>query len=151
MSSVTTTEKSIFLPRCNARLVGYGTLKILKDTEITSFKNAYLKWLKDENAYPNQKVFYHGGVNFLDYLKTSNNTYYRRVFWDENLKESKCKYYNKPVDNIVYSSCQAWGGNSGGLLFDDDNRLMGIITRVHYAVGDDVYAGMAGSVGLRKK
>ena len=135
----------------DARVVGYGTLKIMSDAEIEEFKQGYIKYLRDikgidSNGRETRYGWRSGGVkthgaygkSFKDYLKDHNPSYFSDVFEDANrLKESKCKYSS----NGKRTGCQGWSGNSGGPIFDDNGNLMGIMTRNAYIIGGKRHAG----------
>ena len=132
----------------DARVVGYGALKIMSDKEITEFKDKYIAYLTDEEGEQIQGTEYNLGfvsggidtlnneyvINFIDnnddYWKTLNSDYSR-------LKVSVCKYSSTGKE----VGCQGWVGNSGGPILDDDNRIMGIHTRGNRMIGGKYHAG----------
>ena len=136
----------------DARLVGYGKLKIMSDNEIEEYKQKYIKHLQDEKGVKSEGTeakygFYDGGiyhsmgnpyvVNFLEDMAKNNWWYYNDIFQNYELKVSKCKYSS----NGKKINCQAWGGNSGGPIFDADGKIMGIVTRSSTMVGGKHHAG----------
>lgn len=156
--NVTKNEYSYFISKYfnvdyyNARLVGYGVLKIMSDKEISNYKAKYLRYLKDKKgiiAKGNENLYgftTDGGVdgfsgpyvaNFLDYLWDNDNKYYWDVFNNPKLKVSYCRYSSGGIQK----GCQGWGGDSGGPIFDDKNAIMGIHTRGSYVIGGSGHAG----------
>ena len=141
----------------NARLVGYGVLKIMSDKEISNYKAKYLRYLKDKKgiiAKGDEHLYgfdgkagvfaYYGEnysgpyvVNFLEYLAHNDSEYYLDVFVNEELKVSYCRYSSGGIKK----GCQSWGGNSGGPIFDDKNAIMGIVTRGPHVIGGPGHAG----------
>ena len=132
----------------NIKLVGYGTLKIMSDKEITEFKDKYIAYLKDKEKIDIQGTEYNYGfdsggidtlneyvINFID----NNDDYWETLNSDSGrLKVSACEYFFYSGKEI---GCQAWGGNSGGAIFDSGNRIMGILTRGNYIIGGEYHAG----------
>ena len=62
--------------------------------------------------------------------------YFRDLFLDKKLKVSHC-YFTSSGDSV---GCQIWGGNSGGGVFDDDGKLMGILTGYEAIIGGKNHA-----------
>lgn len=125
----------------DARVVGYGSLKIMSDREISDFKQKYTKYLKDKNKNLNIITGLLGdGINtensyFINFIQKSEELKY---FVDNRaLKVSNCKYSS----NGKLTNCQAWGGNSGGPIFDSKNAIMGILTRGLYIIGGPHHVG----------
>ena len=58
------------------------------------------------------------------------------VFNNPELKVSYCRYSSDGRQ----IGCQAWGGNSGGPIFDDKNAIMGIHTRGSRVIGGPNHA-----------
>ena len=134
-------------PYYDARVVGYGALKIMSDAEIAEFQSRYLTYLKDEkniDAKGDENVygFYRGGVNtrdpyFINFL-TKEYDYWSSLKNDASkLKLSHCKY-SATGRNV---GCQGWGGNSGGPIFDNRGNIMGIYTRAWSNIGGSRHAG----------
>ena len=135
----------------DARVVGYGALKIMSDAEIEVFKQRYIQYLYDikginSNGREARYGWSSGGINtisaygksFIDYLKDYDPSYISDVFEDnDRLKESKCKYSS----NGKRTGCQTWSGNSGGPIFDADGNLMGILTMGVPVIGGKHHAG----------
>ena len=128
-----------------ARLVGHGCLKIMSDAEIHNFKQAYIEYL--ENVFPeyDQSIenvknagFVEGGVD-LDNAMVIN-------FLEDNsiLNRNDCNRLKESVCGFTSSgeriACQSWGGNSGGPVFDKENRLMATLTRGKYIIGGPNHA-----------
>ena len=140
----------------DVRLIGYGVLKIMSDTEIKEFKRKYIAYLRThrdikakgtetEYGFENGGIYAFQGkggneyvIEFLMNLKYGEEKdYYYTTFKQENvLKESKCEYTAKGVAK----NCQGWGGNSGGGIFDKSGNLMAIHTRGNYIVGGPNHA-----------
>lgn len=137
----------------DARLIGYGALKIMSDKEIEKFKQDYIEYLKKHKDVTNDDLedhWYEYGLSYDDSIY-KNNGYViayislfmkdderNKIFQDKELKVSYCKY----TSTGAKIGCQSWGGNSGGGIFDNDNNLMGILTRTSRYVGGDSHAGI---------
>lgn len=136
-----------FEPYYDATNVGYGSLKIMSDSEIIYFKSKYITYLKDEknfdsNGNENTYGFFDGGVNtknsYVINFLTKNNDYWRNLAEDNSkLKLSHCTYSG--TGRLI--GCQGWGGNSGGPIFDNDGKIMGIHTRSILNIGGSQHAG----------
>ena len=131
-------------------LVGYGILKIMSDTEIEEFKQRYINYLKksgktdiDEN--PEEYGFVEGGINIANdnaykFKKKFLPYFYKQdVFYDQELKFSKCEF-------TEYPDCQIWGGDSGAPLFDSENRLVGLHSLGYRIVGGKYHGKNSGNV-----
>ena len=142
----------------NARVVGYGALKIMSDKEITDFKNEYKGYLakKQINVKPdNEKKYYfeQGGVLAVyddlsgrdvlnKFLLGLGKIKYEELFENTELKVSRCGF-----DSVAKpSGCQIWRGNSGGPVFDDSDNVMGILTGFNGIIGGENHAGADSSV-----
>lgn len=147
----------------NARLIGYGGLKIMSNAEINNFKNKYIKYLKDRKGIVSKgnEASYgwdKGGIKirsvypkeFMTYLQSEEKSYYNDVFYDGNkLKVSYCKYKTNGYHIVnVESACQMWSGNSGGGVFDDNGNLMAIHTRGFLTIGGSYHAKGAENINL---
>lgn len=131
----------------DARVVGYGSLKIMSDREISDFKQKYTKYLKDKNKNLGIITGLRGGgidtqnsyvINFIE----SESKYWRSLESDDHaLKVSNCKYSS----NGKLTNCQTWAGNSGGPIFDSKNAIMGILTRGLHTIGGSHHAGSTDS------
>ena len=128
----------------DARVIGYGGLKIMSDKEIEDFQKKYIGFLKTKGL--DSLVDTKNGVNmfedFADDLVEELKSQDWIDAWDlfENndiLKVSKCKYFNDGRK----IGCQIWGGDSGGGIFDNDGNLMGIVTRGSGKIGGSNHAG----------
>ena len=148
-------------PSMNARMIGYGALKIMSDSEIEVFKQKYIKYLKEIKGVKliGTGIVYDfmlGGVDvkggpygsgFVNYLAKNEGSYYRDMFTDfTKLKESNCKYSALGQD----IGCQGWGGNSGGGIFDDDGNLIAIKTISRYIIGGGKHGTGSGNVRMQK-
>lgn len=125
----------------DARVIGYGALKIMSDKEIETFKSKYINFLKT-NGQQGDIGMHMGGVKIdsqhgLDFVKQLDDEYRRDLFTNRRLKVSNCKY----LSGGEQIGCQLWGGNSGGGIFDNDGGLMGIITRGNRIIGGPYHAG----------
>ncbi len=136
----------------DARVIGYGSLKILSDAEIKKFKSMYLSYLKQKTGLSAAKLatneygFKNGGLNTQNsyvhnfIYKALDPTIRKDMFFDSrNLKVATCGFSKSGG----LSHCQVWGGNSGGGVFDSDGDIMGIMTRASLFVGGTLH-GMGG-------
>ena len=131
----------------DARVVGYGSLKIMSDAEIAEFKSRYLTYLKDEKNIDvkdeeDAPGVFRGGVDMLSSyvinFLTKEYDYWKSLAYDvSKLKLSHCKY----SATGKMEGCQGWGGNSGGPIFDNRGNIMGIYTRGWPAIGGSIHAG----------
>lgn len=128
----------------DAKVVGYGALEIMSDKEISEFRNRYIKYLKDKKNVEAQGTeesygFSDGGIYYNNaYVQDfvySNTTYWKTSDY-RKLKVSVCKYLSTGREK----GCQTWGGNSGGPIFDSDNKIMGIHTRGNSIIGGNHHA-----------
>lgn len=128
----------------DAKVVGYGALKIMSDKDISDFRNAYIEYLKeqkhiDTKGKENIYGFEDGGIvhdnEYVQNFIYSNTTYWE-LFDDTKLKVSYCKYLSTGREK----GCQTWSGNSGGPIFDSDNKIMGIHTRGNGIIGGKRHA-----------
>ena len=136
-----------FEPYYDAIDVGYGALKIMSDAEIAEFKSKYITYLKDEknidsNGNESAYGFIDGGVDtkyaYVKNFLTKNNDYWSGLTSDmSKLKLSHCTYSS--TGRMI--GCQGWGVNSGGPIFDNDGKIMGIFTRVARVIGGSRHAG----------
>ena len=88
--------------------------------------------IKDSDKY--------GGIDYdNEYVQNFiyNNTTYWKTSDVRKLKVSVCKYLSTGREK----GCQGWGGNSGGPIFDSDNKIMGIHTRGNRIIGGKHHAG----------
>jgi len=122
------------------RLVGYGALKIMSDKEISDFKKAYEKYLRDtvSEEYMLKQRDEDGGIE-VNWVSMSKE-------WPElsndmdKLKESVCDYY------VRYGGdgCQGWHGNSGGPVLDQDDKIMALLSKGPDVIGGEKHARTAG-------
>lgn len=129
--------------------VGYGKLKIMSDKDIENFRQGYLNYLELKGINREEKDV---GIMWDNSVYSKNETVKKFIydfrmavatlFNDDKLKVSTCSFSS-------YSYCQGWSGDSGGPLFDNENRLVGVATRgykyiggkSHGISGDDVPTG----------
>ncbi len=130
----------------DARIIGYGTLKIMSDTEIQKFKEMYASYLTEVMDVTDHDHNIRYGFRIIDEGVYFDNTqvqrfvnkfltdteYFQTTFNDGELKVSECKY-SRSGDEIA---CQTWTGNAGGGIFDGDGDIMGIHLR-----NDDLIIG----------
>ena len=142
----------------DALVVGYGGLKVMSDAEIKEYKRRYIQYLKEEKgslvAALGKGAMYYPGLGsvrvnenllentFPSYLYDTDNSYYEDLFGNKRLKVSKCKY----TEVGIMSGCQAWGGNSGGGVFDNDGNLMAILTAGSPLIGGYRHAKAGGAI-----
>lgn len=141
----TTTREKKDLYSYYARLIGYGALKIMSDDEINKFKSNYITYLKnlgetdeDIKKYPQlYGITKNGGIRETNdwvnvFLGNMEPDYLLDLFANHELKYSMCKYW---ANSGIGDGCQAWPGNSGGGIFDIEDNLMAILTRVFADIG----------------
>ena len=135
-------------PYYDATVVGYGALKIMSDAEIADFKSKYITYLKDEknidsNGDEDTYGFTDGGVDTYNNAYVKNFLTEKYDYWGDltsdvsELKLSHCTYSGTGR----MTGCQGWGGNSGGPIFDNDGKIMGIYTRGNRVIGGSRHAG----------
>lgn len=141
----------------DVKVVGYGALKIMSDEEIKDFIKKYVTFLKSvsrsksgeeylkehyiDMSNPDivQKQFEVIGVpykhptaqDFLEDLHERYREYYSDIFENTKLQVSRCKHN----DTTGRDFCQVWGGTSGGGMFNQNNELVGIITKGSLVIG----------------
>ena len=147
------------LPRGSAvSVVGYGTLKIMSDDEISEFQNNYIEYLNSQGvdsipadtreaaseygmyADTNAVFLYHSKVK--EYIQNTftdptgkKRTVYSTIY-DSELKMSQCRYQD------ASDPCQVWSGNSGGPTFDTDGNIVGIVSSGYYIIGGEWHANL---------
>ena len=130
-----------------AKLVGYGSLKIMSDKEINEFKEIYSGYLKNRKNIKSDgsEIKYgwlYNGVNtdneYVEvFIANMSTSYFQRIFEDNKyLKVSNCIYSGKSERK----GCQSWGGNSGGGVFDDEGNLMAIHSSGYHIIGGVYHA-----------
>lgn len=147
----------------DARSVGYGALKIMSDAEIEEFKARYITYLATRKDIPYEQqtetTTYgfeaDGGIkahnsyvnNFIySFLQYTDWDYLEDAFGDTDaLKVSYCKYATDGSE----ISCQSWGGNSGGGMFDNKGDIMGIHVWGTYMIGGESHAASGGGINLQ--
>ena len=137
-----------------AKMIGYGSLKIMSDAEIAEFKQRYMNYLKAEYSVDSLGTghlegFREGGFKTQNKLVAAfiknNKDYWRSLVNDiNNLKVSYCTYSSTGKD----LDCQGWGGNSGGGIFDKEGRIMAIHTRGQGIIGGGGHARADGNESL---
>ena len=142
----------------DARVVGYGALKIMSNADILYFKSKYVTWLKDKKGIKSDGTetaygWQDGGINtknayannFVDYLRSTEKSYYKGIFQTASiLKQSFCSFTGAGVQK----GCQLWGGNSGGGVFDNQGNLMGILTGYLTVIGGESHAASGNSINV---
>lgn len=120
----------------NARVVGYGSLAIMSDNDIAIFKQKYIDALK-KNGKQDIHFELTQRINMGDqdvvttvYHMLTEREWYG-LFNNQDLKVSYCRF---TPDGIMID-CQGWNKNSGSPVFDDQNRLMGIVTTGRDVIG----------------
>ncbi len=144
----------------DARVVGFGAMKVMSDDDINEFKAKYLDYLAEEEEKDEKeierlekrvmkknrgiKLASGDGKNFFNYLQEEEPWYVAELYSDNaNLKESRCRYTSSGIGK----DCQGWGGNSGGGIFDNEGNIMGLITRGLVIVGGKRHGSIGGIVG----
>ena len=149
--------------------LGYGSLKIMSDEEISELKNTYIEFLKNnESPYsieqdgkyvPEGKItltsenksnygFVDGGIKWIngyfEWFLRESNLY---VLFDDNqnLKVSYCEYDSNGDGKA--DGCQGWQGDSGGGLFDSEGNLMAIRSTGKAIIGGTNHASAQDSDG----
>ncbi len=135
----------------DAMIIGYGSLKIMSDTEIEDFRQKYMDFLKDCGGKAASDEIYiakygefvqtdYSNWRYKEFEKNFDRWYRKELFLDDGLKISECKYNSESDEN----RCQVWGGNSGGPVFDKQLKgLIGILTRGYSVIGSDYHARVA--------
>ena len=128
--------------KSEARLVGYGDLKIMSDEEIMNLKNAYKNYLENKDR-PEEIDFmdedsgiYMPARSVVEFLGTYQG--WKHLTNNYNvLKVSFCKYGPNGGEG-----CQGWGGNSGGPVFDNSGKIMAIAGRGGEFIGGTSHAAV---------
>ena len=121
----------------------------MSDQDISNFKKAYIEYLKQNNQTLDDDTGYeYGGIyrynaTVIKFLSSQAQNSYD-TFANTKLKKSECAYTGKG-DGLA---CQIWGGNSGGPIFDNNNRIMGIVTLGAPYIGGQYHAEMGGNISL---
>jgi hypothetical protein len=120
----------------NATVVGYGLLKIMSNNDIDYFKQEYINYLKGrpqnkDHGFVNDNIAINNHV-VLNFLYEHQSDISDVIFNDnKKLKQSKCEYGGE----FNAENCQVWAGNSGGPVYDNENRIMGIVTLGNFLIG----------------
>ncbi len=128
--------------------LGYGSLKIMSDSEIADFKKGYFDFLKErpEIKQEGEKAVVNKGESIdayadpvLDYLMDERGKFYiyKMFLSEEKLKKSECKL---DTGNRFLKDCQVWDGDSGGGVFLFPNTLIGVITGGKLTIGGTEHA-----------
>ena len=139
----------------HVRVVGYGTLKVLSDSEISEFRQLYLDYL-DETVGKDRNVSYKYGYSFFSPEIDGKNRYVKQFIND--LSQENRKKFFKDNQQLKYSDCyykngkeigcQTWSGSSGGGIFDDNDVIKGVHTTGTRAIGGREHAFGAGNIKL---
>lgn len=131
---------------------GYGRLKIMNDKEIEIFRQKYLDFLKKRgitDVNENVGVYADGDIDIYNdkvrsFVYNLSNVFYSLdIFNDNKLKFSRCVLSDEP-------GCQSWRGDSGGPLFDEKNRLVGVQSMGYTTIGGPYHAASADYVPVEK-
>ena len=129
----------------DARVVGYGSLAIMSDEQIRRFKIKYTNYLSGLKVAKKNEAYgiYTDGVDVtnqyvINFLKDHPGLL--NISDATRLKESKCEYSSAGKQK----GCQTWAGNSGGPIFDEKGRIMGIHTRGKKIIGGENHAENVG-------
>lgn len=138
----------------SVRVVGYGTLKVLSDLEISEFRRLYLDYLKD-SFWKDINVSYKYGYSFFSPEVDGKNRYVKQ-FINDMSQENKKKFF-KDNQQLKFSDCyykngkevgcQTWSGNSGGGIFDDE-VIKGVHTTGTRVIGGKEHALGVGNIKL---
>lgn len=137
----------------DARIIGYGSLKIMSDADIEKFKDMYIGYLNKQRgvSYGRYGATYgmvNDGVlvqnkNVHDFLINTSTGFFN----DTQLKVSFCTYGASAISN----GCQIWTGNSGCGIFNSNNDLIGISTSGLITIGGPDHGRLLTSVNLATK
>lgn len=128
--------------------VGYGALKIMSDKDIEKFRQRYLNYLERKGINREEKDVGIGGDNSINTKDETVKKFINSlrmmfasldIFEDGKLKSSKCNFSS-------HSYCQNWSGDSGGSVFDNENRLVGVQTRGYKYIGGKDHARLGDEV-----
>lgn len=114
-------------------IVGYGALPIMSDKQIDATRKAFKQALTDKK---------------IDFVEKIHNKAFKQMFPDDahQLKSSlHCRLVNRDSlgeekASVDKTNCQAWHGNSGGPVFDEDGQMVAILTHGVGMASDDWYA-----------
>lgn len=138
-----------------AQIVGYGSLGIMSDKDIKYVKDRYIDYLKkyikdaEKNndgtiAISAQNEFTKdGGMRGLGLFTMFFYNWMNGYRNYDNLKLSDCD-----LSNGVLNGCQVWGGNSGGPLFNNQGKIMGVVVSGNYQIGGSKHADVGLVVGV---
>lgn len=132
----------------NARVTGYGILKIMSDKEIRYFKQQYITYLKGKfpDIIDASVEISKRNKDAVKWIKTRDfKSEFADVFKDKQLKVSVCTYSKTGK----MSDCQGWHGDSGSGIFDVNGNIMGIVSSGAPYMDEDDYAKLVNSVNLQ--
>ena len=100
----------------DARVVGYGVLKIMSDQEIDDFKQKYIEFLttatgtkpdgsETQYGFKSGGIQTYGNAYIVNFLGSLDSDYYIDIFKDLGLKVSRCMFAGSGLD----INCQIWG------------------------------------------
>ena len=97
---------------------GFGALRILTDEELAKIR----QYLMD-------KKYFLLSADSVEKILSDNIPGVGYIYKDsDNLKKSPCESINE-LDNGVFANCLTSAGNSGGGLFIDNTKIVGILSR----------------------
>ncbi len=111
-------------------IIGYGSLPIMSNNQIKAFHQAHADKLQELDV--DQNDFYNFSIR---------GELYQTLPEDSHLKGSFHCYLTQgpePFDKERY--CQAWHGNSGGPIFDENGKLVAILTGGYENLTENKYA-----------
>ena len=133
----------------NATSVGYGSLTILSDEQLSYIKKEYVRFLQMKYRIPTEQInlqtnanatgIIYDGMYFnsdlvREFFAINDNI---KIFEDNNMKKSNCAFSNNRIDGYT---CQTWHHDSGGGVFDANGKIMGIISHGYGLIGGPHHA-----------
>ena len=100
--------------------VGFGSLTILSDAEIKKLRDKF------KNLPPESQT--NAGIVEQEFTSVLGRPI-RDVFDNHKLKlDARCSGYRQQSDNVFYTNCYDWNGNSGGPIVQrGTNNLIGVM------------------------